>query len=302
MKMNLRLLAGCALACVLFAGCRTSPRLSNHIELLNAEKRALEDELYELEYDYEDALQELEETRLENDRLRVKSGAPAAGAPPTTKPRSSSPAKRKPNSGIDLSPPVVDEGTMVEPRIEMPPDPPARELPAPQRPDRQPGTSQRPPRNPPPSGANREVPTRLLTLEPADPRISHLHLNPLLTSGSDFDHKPGDEGLTVVIEPRNRDDVFVPLAGPVSIVLMDLSQQGDAQRFARWEIDANAAQQSLQDSSTVRGIQLRLPWPKSPPTTHPGRLPSRTWTLLVAGSQVRILCVCQVIASSVPSS
>ena len=51
------------LACMLAVGCRRDPYMDAYFEMLNAEKRVLEDRLYEVQYDYEQALAELETCR-----------------------------------------------------------------------------------------------------------------------------------------------------------------------------------------------------------------------------------------------
>jgi hypothetical protein len=86
-----------------------------------------------------------------------------------------------------------------------------------------------------------------------------------MTGGADFDGQPGDEGLSVLIEPRNAADQFVPEPGAVSVVVLDPSKQGDAARVARWDFTMSAAQQKLATASAASGIQLEMPWPASPP-------------------------------------
>jgi hypothetical protein len=109
---------------------------------------------------------------------------------------------------------------------------------------------------------------RTHSLEPADPRVTHIFLNPLLTGGRDFDRQPGDDGIIVVVEPRNRDEAFVPLAGPITVVALDPTKGVDEGRIVeRWEINANEAQKSLRNSATMRGIELRLPWSTAVPQT-----------------------------------
>jgi hypothetical protein len=90
-------------------------------------------------------------------------------------------------------------------------------------------------------------------------------LNPLLTGGADFDGQPGDDGLCVVLEPRNAADQCLPLTGAVSVVVLDPSRQGDAARVARWDFDAAAVQQAVHRTPSTRGIKLELPWPAAPP-------------------------------------
>ncbi|MGE0757226.1 MAG: hypothetical protein AB7O38_09410, partial [Pirellulaceae bacterium] len=219
---------GFAMLVCLATGCQLSTRVSQQYELLNAEKRTLEDELYALQFEYDDAIDQLEALRSENSQLKARLGLPAArsGPPPVSRSRSGEAA------GPDLSPPLIDESGLTEPKIEIPEEMPS---PAPNgqsslAPPVPPQVSRTPPGAFPPPGASlsgSEV-TPALSEAPTDPRVTHIYLNPLLTGGGNFDDQPGDDGLVVVIEPRNRSDLFVPLAGPVSVVLLDPQQAGEA--------------------------------------------------------------------------
>ena len=76
----------------------------------------------------------------------------------------------------------------------------------------------------------------IISPKPGDKKVTHLFLNPL-SGGADFDGQPGDDGLRVVIEPRNATDEFVPEAGALSVVLLDPERQGESARVARWDSD-----------------------------------------------------------------
>ncbi len=275
--MRTRCLVLFSLIGFLAIGCRQSPYMHAHLELLNAEKRALEDQLYDLEFDYEDAIREIAKLKQQNERLHGSGGTSSRDSNLLGPQRGSSSPAKDTGPKSNLAPPTVEEGTLVEPRIELPPSSGTRELPTP-KPEVAPRSqSPAPPPMPPRSSAKPggrksstdvEVPTRILSLEPADPRVTHIFVNPLLTGGSDFDRQPGDDGIVVVIEPRNRDDAFVPLAGPITVLVLDPAKTPEQGRIlARWEIPANEAQQTLRNSPTVRGIQLRLPWSATPPQT-----------------------------------
>jgi hypothetical protein len=86
-----------------------------------------------------------------------------------------------------------------------------------------------------------------------------------MTGGSDLDGRAGDDGLSVVIEPRNAGDEYVPEAGAVSVVVLDPSKAGDAARVARWDFDLSTAREKLQTRRAVRGIQLQMSWPAAAP-------------------------------------
>lgn len=226
-------------ACLLLlisAGCRTQPHVNAHIESVNAEYRELEDYVYCLEE---------ENARLQQEMDAVRRGAvsPAAtgGAPSGV---SGGLFRRRPTGGSTVPGPVnpaPSESIPDLPRIEDPggasPTPPPR--------------------------------SRSEVLPPADTKVTHLFMNPLLTGGADFDGQPGDEGLALVLEPRNASDEYVPQAGAISVAVLDPSREGDAARIARWDFDLAAARQLLAESSPARGLKLELPWPAAPPAnTH----------------------------------
>jgi hypothetical protein len=104
--------------------------------------------------------------------------------------------------------------------------------------------------------------------EPVDPKVTHIFLNPLLTGGDDFDRQPGDDGLSILLEPRNKADKYVPAAGAVSVVVLDPSKQGDAARVARWDFDLATTKQKLQRVAPARGIHLQMPWPAKAPASN----------------------------------
>ncbi|MCA9143225.1 MAG: hypothetical protein H6821_13545 [Planctomycetaceae bacterium] len=235
--------------CALLTGCRNDPHFNAHIEVLNAERRALEDQLYELEYNYERKVAELEEAKK---KLKEISGDDPQ--PRRTNQSSQSPRIDLPESDddfLDLSPPSVTPGVPDSPRIELP----------------APNSSGRSrPRN----ESTEPVGIGPTLLEPDDPRITHLHIDPLHTGGSDFDHKPGDDGIMVVVEPRNRSDAFVPLAGPLTVVVLDYAKRdaGSEARIAKWDLTAQQVDRSLHNNPSQRGIYLRLPWSDQPPESN----------------------------------
>ncbi len=236
--VRLRHLAITIALCALAAGCRSDPNLNSHIESLNAERRALEDQLYELEYDYERKAAELEEAK---ERLSRLEGGETRSRRDGDVPRVELPAAD--DDFLDLSPPLVTPGV---------PDQPASELPTPNANSR---SSRR-------DFETQPVRVGPTLLEPGDPRITHIHIDPQHTGGSDFDQQPGDDGILVALEPRNRNENFVPLAGPLTVVVLDYAKReaGDEARVARWDLTAPQVDQSLHNNSSQRGIFLRLPW------------------------------------------
>ena len=106
--MNMRWLWVPALLMVMLAGCRQDPYMQVYIDSLNAEKRMLEDRVYELEYNYEQKLCELEASRQKPADDTDSSPSIRRDAQPT---RPRPPRNGMPPGSPDLSPPTVEPGT-----------------------------------------------------------------------------------------------------------------------------------------------------------------------------------------------
>lgn len=240
--MEFRYLGAIVLACLVATGCRRDAYVDTYLDMLNAEKRALEDRLYELEYDYEQAQQELEKLRASKtgggDEGRADVGEPV----------------EEPDFLPEIELPPGLDGESEEPDVSVPPETATT------------GTH--------PIADVRNVGRHVghpAASEPStaelDERIDYVYINPRLTGGEDFDQQAGDDGLAVMIEPRNKDGIFVPKPAPVTIVLLDPSKEGDAARYARWEFDQEVAEEVLRTDSLDRGLLFRVPWSGKPPDT-----------------------------------
>jgi len=227
------------LICLAAIGCRRGPYMDAYFDMLNAEKRALEDRLYELEYNYEEALKELE-------ACRAKTGAKGQ--------------RRRGDDG-DLT-----EEPDALPEIELPP---GFDL---ETDDAADDSVLRPPSSGAERLASREVEPETgdfangsAKRAVADRRVEYIFINPRLTKCEDFDLQRGDDGLTVMIEPRNKDGQFVPKPASVSIVLLDPSKRDQAARYARWDFEEDVARKVLRVGALDRGLLFRVPWPETPP-------------------------------------
>jgi hypothetical protein len=240
-------------AAALLCGCQATPRMAAFIENRNAEARQLEDE-----YWYQ--VQENERLAYEVERLKREraGGAPRRGI--------LGPPGAAPEMPDGLEPPMIEEG-LGPPTIEVPgtplqPDPKRPEIeaePPPEMPDVL----------PPPRGA---APAAAIEPEVIDQQVTHLFLNPLHTGGINLDRQPGDDGLSVLLEPRNAANEFVPLAGKISVVLLDPHKSGDSARIARWTFSRGETGPAMSQSGDARGIHLEMPWPARSPENSELRL------------------------------
>lgn len=215
---------------VLGLGCRAN---TSQV-LVEQEARMLEDEVYHLEAQIEECCRSRKALELEvADLRRQVDGGPDLGGsssgsdyrPPSERSRGTPPARRAP-------------GPLVPPSIELPEPsdtPPADLFPA----DEQPA-------------AVRGQPSRL-------------SINKRLTGGMDRDSTGGDEGIMVMVEPRDEQGRLVNDPGAVSLVLMDPAQIGDAARIARWDFQKHEFDDHFKNSTFGQGLQYELSWPGEPP-------------------------------------
>jgi hypothetical protein len=218
---------------LLALGCRSN----NGQVLVEQEARMLEDEVYHLEARLDECCRSLEAARHENEDLRKQLGKDGAADSGATGGDYRAPAVELP--GRD---PTRPDG----PRLE----PPSIELPEP---------SDTPPAN----------------LLPGDQQPSAVHgqptklsINKRLTGGLDRDATGGDEGIMVMVEPRDERGRLVSGPGAVSVVVMDPAQVGDASRVARWDFQTHEFDDHFKKSTFCEGQQYELEWPGEPPTNR----------------------------------
>jgi hypothetical protein len=241
----------CALT-LLALGCRTNP---NQV-LLEQESRLLEDRIYQLEAQLDDSCAAREATIRENESLKkelaVGDRGPGRDAP------GSSGAPGGSSSGPSITPPsdIPRSRRSEAPNLEAP----TIELPEPSDtpPEELPGTP-----GGPPSGAPKVGPTGDSSAANGVP--TKLIINKRLTGGLDRDGHNGDEGVLVVVEPRDAQGQLVKGPGDVSIVLMDPALEGSAQRVARWDFSADEVPSHFQSTPLGQGLRFQLAWPAEPP-------------------------------------
>lgn len=70
-----------------------------------------------------------------------------------------------------------------------------------------------------------------------------------------------DESLNILVETRNEDGQYIGVPGPVSVVILDDTEEGDTARVGRWDFDAAAVRVAMKRTAKgQRGIELQIPW------------------------------------------
>jgi hypothetical protein len=93
--------------------------------------------------------------------------------------------------------------------------------------------------------------------------VAQITLHPALTGGIGSGVRASDEGLLVVVEPRDFGGNIVNAPGNISVALLDPALSGEQARLARWDFAA-AETQGMIRTGSQQGIHLRLPWVSTP--------------------------------------
>lgn len=241
----------------LFAlGCRMDPNQA----LLEQEARRLEDQVYHLQACLEDCHAAREATIRENESLKRELDGQREGGGETTPRRSTAPAGESPRPVLDFfQRPKRGEAPKLEP--------PTIELPEPS--DTPPAVEGAPSETAPPAV---EMPGPGDTSKLSDQTATQLVINRRMTGGLDRDGQPGDEGLVLMVEPRDASGNIVKTTGTLSVVAMDPTLEGDASRIARWDFGPDEILQHYRSSTRAEGYRFELPWPAGQPEHRDLRL------------------------------
>ena len=237
------------LAAASIAGCKTDP---NQV-LLERDLRRQENEIYRLRDQLEDCQAELQAAR--------RCVATSHGGAATTG-----------------SPAAAEAGELEAPNVHMPDEPlktqgPERVASPPGRPEAAP-QSPRAPAVPdseaPPSHyksssqlrGSREFSVAGRNADSAE--VRQITFNQSLTGGYVAEENPNEQGLQVVIEPRDKQGRLLAAPADVQVAVLDPKLPGQEARVARWNLTAAETAGQLRGGADS-GIHLTLPWRNNRP-------------------------------------
>ncbi len=93
-----------------------------------------------------------------------------------------------------------------------------------------------------------------------DTRVVELAFHPAHSRSVNFDDDAGDDGLVLLLLPKNERGQMVPTSAALSIVVLDPAKEGAQARIGRWDYSAAEVSQKMQPIGSNQGIQLTLPW------------------------------------------
>ncbi len=258
-----------AMLMALLVGCRSHSAQ----ELLERDLRRQEDVIYSLQGQVDQQCAMVQALEQENAALRSSTAAVTAPSTPSTlttprgAPRSNS--NTIPGTTIPLAPPSIELPTEQAPPFRAPPeiqpfDPSIPEGVLPKQ------TSA--PLQPAPlhSAALQVLPSegelKLDAPDNAPAEVTTIVLNPRITGGYAADDKPGDDGVTVFVEPRAADGKPVERPGQITIVVLDPAIDGPKSRIARWDFVETDVASRWRATPDGKGWRFDLHWPSGPPT------------------------------------
>lgn len=101
---------------------------------------------------------------------------------------------------------------------------------------------------------------------PSSADVEMITLNGQMTGPLNTDGQRGDEGITVLIEPRKSDGTVLERPAAVSIVAIDPAVPGDKARVGRWNFPAEEMTRQWRTTTTGSGLLLELRWTNQVPT------------------------------------
>jgi len=86
-----------------------------------------------------------------------------------------------------------------------------------------------------------------------------------LSGGDDYDGKPGDDGITVYLRPKDRDGDAIKVAGDIRIQLYDLANPPDENLLGEYDFPVDEVSKLWYGKFATYHYTLRCPWRRGPP-------------------------------------
>ncbi len=98
------------------------------------------------------------------------------------------------------------------------------------------------------------------TTDVLDKKIVEIGFHATLCHGHNFDDKPGDDGLYLVVTPSNAAGQILNQPGTLTVVVEDQAETKDNGRIAAWDFTPEQLAETLEPIGAAQGFHLSLPW------------------------------------------
>jgi hypothetical protein len=109
-------------------------------------------------------------------------------------------------------------------------------------------------------GKSGRIPTK-----PTDSRVREIDWHPTMCRAQNSDGKPGDDGLFLVLIPRNTAGQFVPSLGALTLVVEETLADGSVARIGRYEFSDAELKDYLEPVGSAPGLHIPIRWTEQKP-------------------------------------
>lgn len=101
--------------------------------------------------------------------------------------------------------------------------------------------------------------------KPTDSRVREIDWHPTMCRAQNSDGKPGDDGLYLVLIPRNTAGQFVPSLGALTLVVEETLADGSVARIGRYEFPEAELKDYLEPVGSAPGLHIPIRWTEQRP-------------------------------------
>ena len=88
------------------------------------------------------------------------------------------------------------------------------------------------------------------------------------TGGRDDDGLPGDEGLQVVLVPKDEEGTAIKIPGRATVTAYEITKEGLKQPIGKWEVTSEQLKKTWKSGLLGGGYTVPLQWDRAPTTTR----------------------------------
>jgi len=101
--------------------------------------------------------------------------------------------------------------------------------------------------------------------QPKDTRVVEIAFHASLCRGTNRESDPNEDGLRLVLQPKNQDGDFLPAVAGMTIVVVDPGRPEAESKIGRWTWTADELQQSLEPIGVSQGFHVAVAWQSKRP-------------------------------------
>jgi hypothetical protein len=96
--------------------------------------------------------------------------------------------------------------------------------------------------------------------KPTDMRITEISFHPVLCRGANLDDESDDDGLYLVLQPKNEKGELVPTFANLEVTVIDPARHGQAAQIGHWKYSSSEVKSKFKPTGSDQGIHMMLPW------------------------------------------